>query len=534
MSIKPYNNFTVRDLSNVVQPYVNSTSEVGYFSGRSLGTLLTSKWYSLPATLNTNNGIANVNANGGLILQPGVYKINLSLFPTTTQDGSSNISFNFGTSYLSNSSTSSSATAFGGPCSTGMFTYDPFYNPYSPGIISWLADGYSSANSTNDNFVKNPTTNELSYNYYNAGFPNGGALYGGIFTTKITFILDSSATIYFNVSTSSTTGVIMGNSCFTLNLISYLPVVPVKTWQWNQSGLSKYTQSVASSSDMTKIFVGTNEGIYSSSNYGASWTLLNNSNIGNWRSIASNNTSTNIVAGLDNGGIYYSSDASHNTWNLSTTASGGMNPSGSFRGIVSSDLGTRLAAVSYNGSLYTSSNSGVSFSNRNLTQSWTSIASDNTCTKLAATTESGDFGATIYTTVDPFTNFSSKKTGLQWSCIASDSSGQVLVAGEYGGGIWRGTNSGNNWVKSDAPSRNWQTIASSRDGTILIAGINDLDLVNGGIWMSSNSGVNWSKTNAPSSSWQDVALSSDGLKAVAVNASNNINAVYRGVYSFLY
>ena len=531
MSITPYNRFTVRDLSNVQQPYVNSSSESGYFSGGNLGTIANGLWRSLPAVLNTNNGIASLDASGLRILNPGIYSINLSLFPTTTQVGSSNISFNFGTRYLYNDPSTNIVNAFGGPRPTGMFTYDPSNNPYSPGIISWVANGYDSSNNTISNFIKNPITSELSYNYFNAGYPNGGALYSGICTTKMTFILGSSASIFLNILSNSTTGVTMGNCSFTLNLISYLPVfpfpLPVKTWNWTRSSLgSKYTASVTSSSDGSQIFVGTNLGIYSSLNSGTTWssTILLNSDKGNWTCLASNSNSTNLVGGTGNG-IYYSSDLNHTTWG---TASGA--PAGSWRAMVSSAVGTKLAAAYFNGSIYTSSNSGATWttnSNSSGIKSWTGIASDSTCTNLAATADT----EYIYYSTDSGLNWINRSgsSGIySWNCITSDSNGQYLAAGTNSQGIYYSINSGVSWSKSDASDGlNFQNIASSSDGSKLLA------VVNGGIiYASSNYGVNWSPANNNLSfAWQDVVLSSDGLKAVAVNGSFTVDAVYTGIYS---
>jgi hypothetical protein len=351
MSIIPYNNLTIIDLSNVQQPYINSCTEFGYFNGTNLGIIPKDRWYSLPAVLNTRNGIARVDASG-VILQAGIYKINLSLFPTSTQDGSSNITFNFGTRYLFNEPSANIVNAFGGVEPTGMFTYDPSNNPYSPGIISWVADGYNSGNSTIDNFVKNPITNELSYNYFNAGYPpaNNNALYSSIFTTKMSFVLDSSATIYFNVSTNSNTGVTMGNSCFTLSLISSPFTVPVKTWRWapinDLPSTGKFWFSSASSANGQYLAIVAFGGdLYTSSNYGDTWTQRSGS-----------------------GG--------NNPGNILPTAAA------NWAGVTSSSSGQYLAVCVYSGFVYTSSDYGVNWIKRSgtgtlpgTTPNWATITS---------------------------------------------------------------------------------------------------------------------------------------------------------------
>ena len=82
-----------------------------------------------------------------------------------------------------------------------------------------------------------------------------------------------------------------------------------------------------------------------------------------------------------------------------------------------------------------------------------------------------------------------------------------------GGQIYTSTDSGVNWtVQTNAPSANWKSVASSSDGSKLVA------VINGGrIYTSTDSGVNWTvQTNAPSAYWYSVASSSDGVKLVAV------------------
>jgi hypothetical protein len=75
--------------------------------------------------------------------------------------------------------------------------------------------------------------------------------------------------------------------------------------------------------------------------------------------------------------------------------------------------------------------------------------------------------------------------------------------------------SGQTWTQSNAPITNWQCIASSADGTKLVA-LNNLY----GIYASTNSGSTWqSATNGPVlmySSWSGLAGSADGAKWVAV------------------
>ena len=94
----------------------------------------------------------------------------------------------------------------------------------------------------------------------------------------------------------------------------------------------------------------------------------------------------------------------------------------------------------------------------------------------------------------------------------------ALVAAANGG-IYTSSNSGGTWTpQTNAPSKQWQSVASSSDGTKLVAGING-----GGIYVSVDSGVTWTQTGPPNKVWaSSLASSSDGTKLVAVDAYGGI------------
>lgn len=114
--------------------------------------------------------------------------------------------------------------------------------------------------------------------------------------------------------------------------------------------------------------------------------------------------------------------------------------------------------------------------------------------------------------------FSSAQTWTQtsapsnfWNCVASSVDGSKLVA-TYGGDglIYISTNSGVDWMQTSAPTDSWTSVASSADGTKLVAAASG-DL----IYTSTNSGFDWAATSAPSNSWATVASSADGSKLIA-------------------
>jgi uncharacterized repeat protein (TIGR03803 family) len=86
------------------------------------------------------------------------------------------------------------------------------------------------------------------------------------------------------------------------------------------------------------------------------------------------------------------------------------------------------------------------------------------------------------------------------------------------GPVFVSTNSGTDWSLTAAPAGFWTSVASSADGSKLVAAANY-----GGIWISTNSGATWTSSGAPNSYWSSVASSADGTKLVAT-------VTYGGIY----
>ena len=98
-----------------------------------------------------------------------------------------------------------------------------------------------------------------------------------------------------------------------------------------------------------------------------------------------------------------------------------------------------------------------------------------------------------------------------WQSVASSLNGSNLVAVVPYGGIYTSTNSGVSWRSANAPaSYSWQSVASSSDGTNLVAAV-----FSGRIYTSTNAGNTWTPTSAPTTDWQSVASSADGSRLVA-------------------
>jgi photosystem II stability/assembly factor-like uncharacterized protein len=106
---------------------------------------------------------------------------------------------------------------------------------------------------------------------------------------------------------------------------------------------------------------------------------------------------------------------------------------------------------------------------------------------------------------------------MTWFSVATSADGTKLIAasasnplGDYGS-VYTSSNGGAVWTQTLAPSNVWASVASSADGNNLIATPSL-----GAVCLSTDGGNNWSSNNCPSDAWHCVATSADGTKLVAV------------------
>ena len=101
-----------------------------------------------------------------------------------------------------------------------------------------------------------------------------------------------------------------------------------------------------------------------------------------------------------------------------------------------------------------------------------------------------------------------------WSSIASSSDGSKLVAcvdNNLSGYIYTSTNYGVTWTQRAGP-KTWQSVVSSSDGTKLAA----ITSLGDYIYTSTDSGVTWvAQTGSGIRNWLSIACSSDGVKLAA-------------------
>ncbi len=252
--------------------------------------------------------------------------------------------------------------------------------------------------------------------------------------------------------------------------------------------------------------------------------------ITNWSSLACSAVGTKIVAAVYGGPIYISTNSGA-TWSL-TGAPSDLSSS-LWSAVASSADGRTLVAGNYGvydglgqGAIYASTNAGAAWlGGQNSAGFWESVASSAPGDKLVAAasarTDVGGPRALISTSTNSGATWTSNNVPgayePYWQSVASSADGTRLVAAASGLPIYTSADAGTTWIASSSPAEYWSSVASSADGRRLVAS----STYAAGIYISTNSGAAWGLTSAPSNNWVSVASSADGTKlAAAANGAS--------------
>ncbi|HTY88745.1 MAG TPA: hypothetical protein VMB80_14855 [Candidatus Acidoferrum sp.] len=242
----------------------------------------------------------------------------------------------------------------------------------------------------------------------------------------------------------------------------------------------------------------------------------------NWVSIASSADGAKLVAVVNPGGIWVSSD-SGSTWTQTSA------PRSQWSRVVSSADGNTLAALgtptliggfptnlSYTGSFYTSTDSGMTWMSNNIPYldggnfSYPMTTPADGCKLAAIITYLGLPGnATLFTSTNLGVAWTTNKlpTG-SWNVLVGSADGTKLLAA--GGEILISTNWGSGWLSTNSFSYVMTSVAESADATKCFAAAGSW------IFISTNSGATWEQTSAPASNRIALASSADGYRVVAL------------------
>lgn len=278
----------------------------------------------------------------------------------------------------------------------------------------------------------------------------------------------------------------------------------------------------------------------------ATWSITH-APVGNWAAIASSSDGQTLVAALideaedGEGGIYVSENAGE-TWTRS-------HPSTDLWSAVacSADGGVMLAASSpwsAGGSVYISTNRGAAWNPAGAPpRRWTALAASSDGTKLfAAATESYDSDGNkvpggIFVSEDSGQTWRETAAPDQpWSAIATSADGSRLIAAtlDYTGGfasVYISTNGGLDWSPTLTVDGFWTSVASSADGSVLAACARNLfyssenggeEYVSGKIFVSKDAGASWTGLDEPETTWNSIACSADGSQLIAASQDGEV------------
>lgn len=184
-----------------------------------------------------------------------------------------------------------------------------------------------------------------------------------------------------------------------------------QTWYNPLNGLSANgsstgaTRSIACSNDFSRLTLVKQSGnLFTSSDYGVTWSKNTELPAKNWFYVCGSNDMT-IQAAVVKGGLIWLSTNSGSTWTASTA------PTANWSSICCSGDGSKLAAVVNNGNIYTSADSGANWTNRSDsagTRYWRNIACSSDGGNLVATVENNTTGTVVI----------SRDSGATWTNIS--------------------------------------------------------------------------------------------------------------------
>ena len=245
-----------------------------------------------------------------------------------------------------------------------------------------------------------------------------------------------------------------------------------------------------------------------STNYGTAWTNIPYSATlqYTWYHLASSADVTKLLAArVSVAGPIYVSTNSGNSWYPT------FSPATNWSALASSADGTKFYAVVNGGAIYCSTNSGMSWqSNNSPSNSWTSIAVSADGTKVYAASTNLIYGST--NSGRTWVPLSAPSIG--WKSICSSADGTFLAAA--GNFCYTSTNSGTSWTPT---GQSFYLVASSADGSKLIASTGIGYNVNGYIYLSTDYGNTWVSNSPPYNPWGYVGCSADGNQFVAIVGS---------------
>lgn len=247
------------------------------------------------------------------------------------------------------------------------------------------------------------------------------------------------------------------------------------TWNIANNGLSD-TVITSFATNGTSVFAGTfGDGVFQSIDNGAHWTPVNNG-IAMQKILSLTTIGGNIIAGTWGSGAYVSTDNGQHWSSVK-----GINDT-----IITAlgiDNGNIYAASEYTADVYLSSNDGITWTVIGNSWQWSLIAI-KAITASNGNVYVGVDGGGIYGTTNNGSNWFADNNGLNYSYVyALTANNGDLFAGTYGysplygGGIYASTDNGASWKMVTTGLANTDILSLSAYGGYLFAGT-----YMGGVW----------------------------------------------------
>jgi photosystem II stability/assembly factor-like uncharacterized protein len=229
--------------------------------------------------------------------------------------------------------------------------------------------------------------------------------------------------------------------------------------------------------DGDNIFVGTEGGVFFSSNNGATWTPRS-VGLTSLRIRALAIAGSNIFAATRDGGVFRSSDNGI-SWTAVNTGLGFGGIYVTVNALIAK--GTNLFAGLDSGGVFRSSDNGAT---------WTSVGGGGYAfAVIGENIFAGAYGYVMLST-DNGTSWTALNTGLPNKDVqALAVSGSNIFAGTEGGGVFLSTNNGANWVAVNTGLINLVVNTLVANGSDIYAG------TSGGMFLSTNNGASWTAIN---------------------------------------
>lgn len=271
-----------------------------------------------------------------------------------------------------------------------------------------------------------------------------------------------------------------------------------QNWVWTSAPHENWSSAASSSDGMKLVAVVNGGGIWASTDSGTNWTQTSAPST-NWTSVASSSDGSKLIAAASVGGIWVSTDSGTN-WTQTSA------PNTNWASVASSADGSRLIA----------GGSGNTYISTNLGAAWTPTAISNIPFVFSSTNGTKLLvinGSSIYMSTNFGITWTSNSAPIGFSAVATSSDCNKVF------GVCNGceqnyisTNSGTTWAQiNTGGDQGWISAASSADGNELLEGTFAFL-----IWASADSGTTWAPTHTPATVWPSIAASADGTTWVAL------------------